>query len=262
MRDLEITKNQHKLQIFKDYSIEKIVSTPKICVVFPVYNPPKDWWKHSFYYCHKLMLEEPLYDWHFHFVNDGSPNVSVFPTKKQLHTEGYENVHVFFHEYAENQGKGFAIRHGLQHSVDDAEFYMHCDWDFPFGENLLLDAMKELDESDVVIADRGQAYLSHLPAFRQKITKGQRLFNRHVLKLKAADTQAGFKAFNAVGKSVFLKTSINGFLFDTEFVRLSERKGLSINTLQAECRHDLQFKNFRFKVLAKEVWNLARLIIK
>ena len=246
-----------------NYSLDTLVSTPKVCVVFPVYNPPTDWWKHSMAYCKQIIETEPLYNWQFHFVNDGSLRADIFPSKKQLDTEGYaDNLFVFFHSYLQNQGKGYAIRYGLQETDDDADVYMHCDWDFPFGSDLLLDALKELKEADVVLADRGQEYLSHLPAFRQKLTQTQRLFNRHVLKLKATDTQAGFKAFNETGKQVFLKTAINGFLFDTEFVKMSEQRALTISTLQANCRHNLQFKNFRFKVLLKEVVNLTGLIAR
>jgi glycosyltransferase involved in cell wall biosynthesis len=263
MRYLEFSNNVQNSLISNDFSYEKLISTPTVCVVLPVYNPPKDWWKHSMVYCQRLVQAEPLYDWQFHFVNDGSTNADVFPSQKALHTEGYdESLSLFFHGYSENQGKGYAIRYGLQRSDDEAHIYMHCDWDFPFGSDLLIDALTKLEEYDVVLADRGQAYLSHLPPFRQKITQTQRLFNRYVLRLKSTDTQAGFKAFNNLGKAQFLRTTVNGFLFDTEFVRLSERNELLISTLDAECRHDLQFKNFRLKVLAKEVWNLLRLIVK
>jgi glycosyltransferase involved in cell wall biosynthesis len=261
MNYLATSRYRQKNIVSDNKPCDTLVSTPKVCIVFPVYNPPKDWWKHSMLYCQKLIDTELFYQWTFHFVNDGSSSQNVFPSQQELRTEGYD-LPVFFHSYLENRGKGFAIRHGLQQTDEDTALFMHCDWDFPFGMDVILNALKQLQNVDVVIADRGQVYLSHLPPFRQRLTQTQRFFNRHILGLKATDTQAGFKAFNVTGKNIFLKTAINGFLFDTEFVRLSERNNLYISTLQAHCRESLQFKNFRFKVLAKEVWNLTRLIFR
>ncbi len=237
------------------------VKTPIVAVVLPVYNPPQGWWKQSLIYCQHLAKVETKYRWAFHFVNDGSSREAIFPNKNQFNTEGY-NHSVFFHSYAENQGKGYAIRHGLQQVEDEAEIFMHCDWDFPFGTDLLLQALPKLQYSDVVLADRGSEYLTHLPILRQQLTKTQRFFNRNLLGLKATDTQAGFKAFNTIGKHIFLTTTINGFLFDTEFVKSSERNSLAINTLQANCRPSLHFKNFRVKVLAKEVLSFIYLLFK
>ena len=238
-----------------------LVTTPIVAVVLPVYNPPKDWWKQSLLYCQHLAKVETKYRWTFHFVNDGSSRAGIFPNKNVVNTEGF-NCSVFFHSYPENRGKVYAIRYGLQQVEEEAEIFMHCDWDFPFGTDLLLQALPELKYSDVVLADRGSEYLTHLPFFRQQLTKTQRFFNRNLLGLKATDTQAGFKAFNAVGKYIFLTTTIKGFLFDTEFVKFSERNKLTIKVLEANCRPSLHFKNFRVKVLAKEVLSFIYLLFK
>ncbi len=254
-QNLELGVNQ------TGFSSSQLKALPVVAVVLPVYNPPKDWWKQSLIYCQHLARVEPKYRWSFHFVNDGSTHADVFPDKNRLNTEGF-NCSVFFHNYVQNQGKGFAIRYGLQQVEEEAEVFMHCDWDFPFGTDLLLEALPALEYSDVVLADRGSEYLTHLPFFRQQLTKTQRFMNRNLLGLKATDTQAGFKAFNAIGKYVFLTTTIKGFLFDTEFVKFSERDNLTIQTLTAHCRPSLHFKNFRIKVLMKEVVSLSSLILK
>ena len=236
-------------------------TTPIVAVVLPVYNPPKDWWKLSLMYCQHLATVETKYRWSFHFVNDGSSRLDIFPDKNTFNTEGV-NCSVFFHSYTQNRGKGHAIRYGLEQVEDDAEVFMHCDWDFPFGMDLLLAALPILKNTDVVLADRGGEYLTHLPFFRQQLTKTQRFMNRYLMGLKTTDTQAGFKAFNAVGKSIFLMTTIDGFLFDTEFVKYSERNNLTIKSLDANCRPSLQFKNFGLKVLLKEALSLVSLVFK
>ena len=249
-------------------NFQKAVKTPEVAVVLPVYNPPEGWWKQSFLYCQHLASAEPHYNWSFHFVNDGSTHSDVFPNQNVLkEITGNKNTErpncaIFFHSYEQNRGKGFAIRHGLAQVADNADVFMHCDWDFPFGTELLLAALPVLKDTDVVLADRGSEYLTHLPFFRQQLTKIQRFMNRFLMRLKSTDTQAGFKAFNDVGKSIFLMTTIDGFLFDTEFVKYSERNNLTIKSIEANCRPSLQFKNFRFKVLLKEALSLVSLVFK
>ena len=262
----EPTFNKGLKKINTRYRIQ--IATPIIAVVLPVYNPPKDWFKQSMMYCQHLAKVQTKFRWEFHFVNDGSTRSDFFPNKTVLKNinkgpfTGGGQCSVFFHSYAQNRGKGYAIRYGMEQVDENAEVFMHCDWDFPFGTDLLLKALPELEYSDVVLADRGSEYLTHLPFFRQHITKTQRLMNRHLLGLASKDTQAGFKAFNAVGRSIFLTTTIDGFLFDTEFVKFSERNCLVIKSLQTNCRPSLQFKNFRLKVLAKEILSFVSLVFK
>ena len=226
-----------------------------INVVLPVYNPPQGWETLSLASCIYLREAAPLFDWQFHFVNDGSPDSSVFDALRQQ-----TSPFIHLHEYADNQGKGFAIRYGLQ-QAGHATYYMHSDWDFPFGEQLLIDAAQTLNRTAVVLANRGDEYYTHLPSMRQKISFAQRLFNKYVLNLPETDTQAGFKAFNTEGYHFFMQTRINQFLFDTEFVALAAKAGLEMKSLDVVCRKNLIFKNFAPSVLSKELSHLPKIFL-
>ncbi len=222
----------------------------KINVILPVYNPPSNWEEKVLTSCTFIREKEPLYDWQFHFVNDGSTRHCSLD--KLRHTQ-LEGIHVY--EYAQNKGKGFAVRYGFQ-QAGEAEFYMYSDWDFPFGEHLLIDAAKKLQIFPIVLVNRGDIYYDKLPILRKLLTFTQRFINKYVLRLKQHDTQGGFKGFNQKARPLFMATTINEFLFDTEFIALGRKMNLNIDSIVVKCRKDIQFTNFRPTVLLKELKNI------
>lgn len=226
----------------------------KINVIVPLYAPPAEWRGIAMQKCRQITAQAAEHDWHFHFVNDGSPHISGFEKQENDHF-----LNIYFHSYSQNKGKGFAIRYGLEQS-GTADIFMHSDWDFPFGIDILQKSVVLLKNADVVVANRGAEYLTHLPPMRQKITSAQRLLNKFLFRLSVPDTQAGFKAFNTEGGAIFRKTRIETFLFDTEFVILAEKAGLKIVSAEVICREGLMFKNFRIKVLLKELFSVIRLL--
>jgi glycosyltransferase involved in cell wall biosynthesis len=225
----------------------------RINVILPVYNPPCDWENYALTSCYYIREQEPLYDWQFHFVNDGSTNNCSLDKLREI------KLHfIHLHEYAQNKGKGFAVRHGFQ-KAGQATLYMYSDWDFPFGEHLLIKAAKKLRHYPIVLANRGSAYYEKLPVIRQSLTYIQRLINRYALNLNQLDTQAGFKAFNNIGHAVFMQTTINEFLFDTEFIALGRNMDLKMANIDVTCRKDIEFTNFRSTTLLKELRNFPKI---
>jgi hypothetical protein len=68
------------------------------------------------------------------------------------------------------------------------------------------------------------------------------------------DTQSGLKGFNQKGKEVFLKTHINSFLFDMEFVVLaSRRKDLRLAKIQVHVRDGISFSQMSWKTIKQEL---------
>jgi glycosyltransferase involved in cell wall biosynthesis len=226
-----------------------------INVILPVYNPPADWDILTLSSCYFIREQAPLYDWQFHFVNDGSTNGRAF---QKLRDIKLHFIHV--HEYAKNKGKGFAVRHGIQ-KAKPATLYMYSDWDFPFGEGILIEAIHKLKHCDIVVANRGTAYYNHLPKTRLTLTQIQRFINLYALKLKQIDTQAGFKAFNQTGKTLLMETTINEFLFDTEFIAIGQKVGLDMDNIEVTCRKDITFTNFRPSTLLKELANMPKIFL-
>ena len=77
------------------------------------------------------------------------------------------------------------------------------------------------ERQNVVIGVKDQSYYDHVPPLRRSISRVFRFFVRSLLRIPTDDTQCGLKGFDQVGKAVFLKTTIDRYLFDLEFVFLA-----------------------------------------
>ena len=102
-----------------------------------------------------------------------------------------------------------------------------------------------------------------MPPFRKALSLFLRWVLRNVLRLPITDTQCGLKGFNRQGREVFLKTRINRFLFDLEFVQLVARnKALMAKPLEVTLRDDVTFSKVNLRVLATESLNFVVLLFR
>ena len=95
---------------------------------------------------------------------------------------------------------------------------------------------------------------------RKIISRACILLKKRFLNLPMYDTQSGIKAFNAMGKEIFLETTINRFLADTEFILRSHKKNLSIKEIDLELEPYVQFSNFGLNVIKTELGNFFKLL--
>lgn len=81
--------------------------------------------------------------------------------------------------------------------------------------------------------------------------------NRYLLRMKYADTQAGLKGFSRKGRSVFLSTRINTYLFDWEFVyKASHRPDLMVRDVPVQLREEVRFSAFGIGIYWRELERL------
>jgi hypothetical protein len=139
----------------------------------------------------------------------------------------------------------------------NCDYYLYTDIDSPFTIDSVLNVYATLLlGNDVVCGDRGGAYIRYLPLKRRVTSHVARWLNRYVLGIKNYDSQGGLKGFNRKGKEVFLRTRINRFLFDTEFIFLAERNPeIKLYTVPINIREGVYFSNFGLKVLFVEFLN-------
>ncbi len=130
-----------------------------------------------------------------------------------------------------NQGKGAAVRRGIQESQGDYVLISDADLSTPIKEiDKLLHAIEE--GADIAIGSR---------ALREKGTDVQQSFKRWlsgrvfnlfvqaVLLRGYLDTQCGFKCFKAeIAKELFARQRLDGFNFDVEVLYLAHRRGYKI----------------------------------
>jgi len=164
--------------------------------------------------------------------------------------------------YEQNRGKGYCLRYGVAQTSGAIQIY--TDYDFPFGSAPIIAAWERLNQNaDVVMGVRGSDYAAALPWRRRLISTGIRLMNRRLLGLppEHCDTQAGFKGFNAAGRALFLNTTTESFLFDTEFILGAHRRGLRIAALPIQLRSGIHFSSFRTGIIGRELRHFLRLCL-
>ncbi|SFD47669.1 Glycosyltransferase involved in cell wall bisynthesis [Chitinophaga sp. CF118] len=226
-------------------------------LILPCCNPPEDWVNTLVKHYREVQQIVPLVPLQLIVVNDGS--TINFNTQHILQLKA-SIPGIIIVSYPVNKGKGHAVREGIKRAT--FELQICTDLDFPFGTAAIKEAYDQLlAGADVVAGERGNAYLELLPAKRRIITRLSRTINRLVLRLPVCDAQAGLKGFNGMGRSVLERTSIDGFLYDSEFIyKASRNTALRINPITISCRPGVSFSSFRTKLLLKELRNYLKIL--
>jgi len=224
-----------------------------------------------------LPLYKPNPNWHHRFLENVAKTRAIFPESVNIEfvivNDGFETpdlLNLFdvisetdsaltFISYAENMGKGYALRTGVENA--SAPYVVLTDFDFPYQHEDLLRMYNDLQKGyEVVTGRRNHTYYKKLPVKRWLISKGCSWLNRNFLSLHINDTQSGIKAFNEAGKNAFLATTINRFLIDTEFLQLVTYRNLRIKVNEVSLRDNVEFSNMRYEILKTELKNFAQLV--
>jgi dolichyl-phosphate beta-glucosyltransferase len=203
---------------------------PLTSLVLPAYNPgrviERTWFE----------VERFLHDapgrWECLFVCDGCTDGT--PSRLRELTNNDERCRVL--SYEPNQGKGYAVRHGLEAARGDWRLF--TDIDLAYGWDDVLRVARALwDGAEAVIASRthqssqarlptsllGYAYRRHL----QGAVFGQ--IARLLLPISQHDTQAGLKGLTARAAWVILPhLRCDGFGFDCELLTACARYGFPV----------------------------------
>lgn len=162
-------------------------------------------------------------------VDDGSTDGTSGVVKR--YALGHAAVRVM--RLSRCQGKGAAVRHGMQSVTGCLQLFADADGATPIQELARLE--KAIAEgADIAIGSRALA--ARLPEFavhaRLHRSVLGTMFNAVVRRSGIrgiADTQCGFKLFRrAVAQELFSYASINGFGFDLELLYLAQRRGYRI----------------------------------
>jgi dolichyl-phosphate beta-glucosyltransferase len=226
-------------------------------IVLPVYKPKGRWMEVFVQNLNELKNYFPK-DISFRYivVHDGPADASMISAFEVL-SESFKNIS--FTSYSVNRGKGYALRQGIK--MANTPYILTTDFDFPYRKENLTEVISFLKKGhDVVVGKRSKEYLRHLPIKRKIIFKLGIFLNQIFLGLPVPDTQSGIKGFNTKGKHVFMQTTIDRFLIDTEFVLRSYREKLSIKVIDVEVKPETEFSNFGFTVLKTELRNFLSLI--
>ncbi|MFC0185351.1 Glycosyl transferase family 2 [Pseudarcicella hirudinis] len=231
-------------------------------IVHPCYNPHADWEKELLLYYNQFMSRIPRdVKTSVYVVNDGSQRGLEQSAIDFLYT----NIPNFtFVSYEKNQGKGYALRKAV--SETKADLVIYTDADYPYRMENAWEMFELLSKGnyDIVVGVRDNHYYEQLPFMRKVFSLSLKYMNYIFFpKLIVKDTQSGLKGFNRNGKVVFLKTTINAFLFDMEFLVLaSRRKDLKIASIPVQVRDGISFSRMSWKTIKAELLNFSQIFSK
>lgn len=230
-----------------------------VSLILPCYNPPQDWERNVYSnyvaFCDRINDKAELI-----MVIDG---VSESITGEQL-IYLQQNIPLLkLIQYAENRGKGYALRQGVTAATGDIILY--TDIDFPYTIESMYAVYNDLknDLHDVAIGVKNESYYTHIPPVRKAISQALRAMIKTFLSLPVTDTQCGLKGFKQTVKPLFLKTTIDRYLFDLEFVRNCYRsRHHTIHPIPVALNEQVHFRKMNYRILLPELLNFAMLLTK
>jgi dolichyl-phosphate beta-glucosyltransferase len=197
----------------------------KISIIIPCFNEEKRISK-RFSEVYKF-FKKNLTDFELILVNDGSTDRTEAVLKKLAK----KNPKIEVISYEKNQGKGFAVKKGVESAHGGIIGFMDADFSIEVAQTLEFIELIE-SRADVVIGDRRleknkQKYLSWPRKFLGDFLASTNSFLLNIGEIK--DSQCGFKFFKAkVAKNIFSELTVNRWLWDLEMILLAKEKGYRI----------------------------------
>ena len=233
----------------------------KLDILLPCYKPHVNWEKNIIDAVSNLQKSlGSLGEIHLYITNDGAPD-EYYDENVLKKISDAVGGRFYFLKYEKNRGKGYSLRYLVKNA--DGDLIVYTDGDFPFGYESVAEFFKMLaDGNDVVMGRRNRSYKEALTPFRKCLSGGLKLLNQLLCGLPEdiQDTQAGLKGFNRKGRDAFLKTTVETFVFDTEFILLAWNMRLKIAPVDVQLRPDLKLSSMGFKVLFRELLCFARVL--
>lgn len=238
------------------------VVLPGLDIILPCYNPAGGWAESIIQSMRGISAELPGYPISLIIVNDGSQRGWDAAALDRIKA-GLPGIRVSVDENPVNKGKGNALRRGV--ALANSPLQIYTDVDFPYTEASLIAVFRQLESRtcDIAAGVRDESYYKDVPAQRKTLSKFVRWLLRTFLSLRITDTQCGLKGFNAKGREVFLKTRIDRFLFDMEFIFLaSNQKGLRLQAVPVELKPSIIFSKMSWRILIQEGFNFLGIFFR
>jgi glycosyltransferase involved in cell wall biosynthesis len=169
-------------------------------------------------------LDQIRYPYELIAVIDGKSTDNSFNIIKLI-----KHPHLKVVGYAQNHGKGYAIRYGMAHTTGDYVAFIDSGMEIdPNGISILLEHM-EWYNADIVVGSKFHpASQINYPFHRRIISFGAHLISLFLLRINLHDTQAGIKIFRqSVLNKILPRLLIKTFAFDLEMLAVSKYLGFN-----------------------------------
>lgn len=217
---------------------------PFLSIIVPVYNEEKRLTRGIAEILR--FIDEQTFRVELIVVNDGSTDATLKLLKKLKHP----SLRII--SYEENQGKGYAVREGMNNAKGDFRLFMDVDLSTPIEE--LQKFLPYFKNFDVIIGSRrtkDSAILVHQPFLRERLGSVFTWLSSILLGVRVSDFTCGFKCFSrkAAGK-LFSLQCLHGWGFDSEIIFLAHKKGFLIKEAPVTWSNDSETR----VVLIKDVF--------
>lgn len=138
-----------------------------------------------------------------------------------------KNIEVVALGYEKNEGKGFAIKKGVERATGDVIGFIDAGGDLdPTQISLMLDIM-DWNKADIVIGSKLHPESKVVyPLWRKILSWGYRNLTQILFGFGIKDTQVGLKIFRKkVAKDVFKRIIVKKFAFDIEVLAVAYKLG-------------------------------------
>lgn len=175
------------------------------------------------------------YSYELIIVDDGSTD-NTYAEASKFNSERVKVI-----TYPKNQGKGHALRQGVQHITGDLVTFIDADLDLhPRQIKTFIDYMNDNGYGIVVGSKRHPMSKVNYPLNRRFLSVCYQFFNRILFGIHVKDTQAGLKLFKKdVLENVLPKAIVKRYAFDLELLAIANHMGYEIT--EAPIELDYQF---------------------
>lgn len=222
-------------------------------IICPAYNPKEECLENLKLNIENIRAHYPNREINLIISDDGST--------KNFDEELLSSINNCKIIHTPHKGKGSAVRAGIAEST--SKYAIYTDIDMPYTLQSIFSVVDNLLSGyDLIIATRNYDYYKNLNLSRKIMSLGSKFMNKLLLGIDNSDAQGGLKALSVSAKEQMLKTQINEFLFDTEFVKLSTKNNLLIKSVDVNLNEGIHMSNMPIKILLKEVKNFFIIMLK
>lgn len=227
--------------------IKMYLSDRKISVIMPAHNEGDTIYENLAKT--DAVLKRTFSSYEIILVSDGSNDNTISEASRasrEMHS--IKIVH-----YANNNGKGNALKTGFSHASGELIAFLDADLDIHPRQIRSLVSILDTKHADVVIGSKYHPGSKlKVPKRRKIISLIYRLILFILFRLPLRDTQAGLKLFKAeVLKKIFPKVVCKRFAFDVELLANAHHIGYRIleHPIVLKFRRNVRWGNIKFRTL-------------
>lgn len=207
-----------------------------LSIIIPLYNEAKR--LNNLYKIYEYLNKERI-NYEIILVNDGSSDGTLRKLRKLRRKFKFKIL-----SYAQNRGKGFAIRTGMLEAKGKYRLFTDVDLSTPMEE--LADFLPYLKKYDVVIGSRkmkGSRLTRRQNLLRENLGKSFTLISKIILSIKISDFTCGFKCFSErSAEEIFKRQKISGWSFDSEILFIARKLSFNVKELPVSWKADPKSK--------------------